>query len=80
MRKHSDWLRLILGSQSGQIFYSAISFTSNGRTWVQMYLKMYLKDVEIAQKVHIIGLNDENNKQLIYLLGTDKGTNWPRNT
>ena len=25
---------------------------------------MYLKDVEIAQKVHIIGLNDENNKQL----------------
>ena len=67
MRKHSDWLRLILGSQSGQIFYSAIFFTSNGHTWVQMYRQMYLKDVEIAKKVHIVGLNNKNIKQLIYV-------------
>ena len=29
---------------------------------------MYLKDVQIAKKVHIVGLNDENIKQLIYFL------------
>ena len=36
---------------------------------------MYLKDVEIAKKVHIVWLNDENIKQLIYFVGTNKGTN-----
>ena len=38
---------------------------------------MYLKDVEIAKKVHIVGFNDEN---MIYYFGTDKGTNRPTNT
>ena len=71
MREHSDWLIVILGSQSGQIFYSAIFFTSNGRTWVQMYRKMYLKDMEIAKKVHILAPTDENIKQvIIYLKST----------
>ena len=28
---------------------------------------MYLKDVEISKKVHIVGLNNENIKQLTYL-------------
>ena len=66
MREHSDWLIVILGSQSGQIFYSAIIFTSNGRTWVQMY-------VEIAKKVHILAPTDENIKQVIYLKSTKIG-------
>ena len=80
MRKHSDWLRLILGSQSGHIFYSTIFFNSNGRTWVKMYRQMFLKDVEIAKKVHIVGLNDENIKQSIYFFGTDKCQNRQTNT
>ena len=67
MSEDSDWLILILGSQSGQIFDSAIIFTSNGRTWVQMYRQMYLKDVEIAKKVHILAPTDENIKEVIYL-------------
>ena len=45
-----------------------------------MYQQMYLKDVEIAKKVHIVGLNDDNIKQLIYLFCTDKATNRPINT
>ena len=45
-----------------------------------MYRQMYLKDIEIAKKVHIVGLNDENIKQMIYFVGTDKITNWPRST
>ena len=73
MREHSDWLIIILGSQSGHIFYSAIIFTSNGRTWVQMYREMYLKDVEIAKKVHILAPTDENIKQVIYLESTKIG-------
>ena len=67
MREYSDWLVVILGSQSGQIFYSAIFFTSNSRTWVQMYRKMYLKDVEIAKKVKFVGVNEENIKQWIHI-------------
>ena len=39
---------------------------------------MYLKDVEIAKKVHIVGLNDKNIKQLIYFFGTDESTNLPK--
>ena len=45
-----------------------------------MYRQMYLKDMEIAKKVHIVGLNDEIIKQLIYSFGTVKSTNRPRNT
>ena len=67
MSEDSDWLIIILGSQSGQIFDSAIIFTSNGPTWVQMYRQMYLKDVEIAKKVHILAPTDENIKEVIYL-------------
>ena len=40
-----------------------------------MYRQMYLKDVEIATKVHIVGLNDENIKQWIYFFGSDKCQN-----
>ena len=41
---------------------------------------MYLKDVEIATNLQIVGLNDQNIKQSIYLLVTDKGTNQQINT
>ena len=41
---------------------------------------MPLKEVEIAKKVRIVGLNDENIKQWIYFLGTEKGTNRQTNT
>ena len=41
---------------------------------------MYLKDVKIAKKVHIVGLNDENVKQLIYFFGTNKCKNRPTKT
>ena len=34
---------------------------------------MYLTDVEIAKKVHIVGLNEENIKQVIYLKSTKMG-------
>ena len=40
-----------------------------------MYRQMYIKDLEIAKKVHIVGLNDENIKQWIYFFGTDKCQN-----
>ena len=75
MREHSDWLRVILGYKSVQIFHSAMIFKTSA-----LYQQMNLKDVEIAKKVHISGLNDKNIKQLIYFFGTDKGTNRPRNT
>ena len=45
-----------------------------------MYRQMYLKDVEIAKKVHIVGLNDENIKQWIYFFGSDKCQNRPTKT
>ena len=45
-----------------------------------MYRQMYLKDVEIAKKVHIVGLNDENIKQWIYFFGSDKCKNRPTKT
>ena len=46
-----------------------------------MYRQMYLKDVEIAKKVHIVGLNDENIKQWIYFFGgSDKCKNRPIKT
>ena len=64
MREHSDWLRVVLGTQSGQIFYSAILFTSNGRTWVQLYRKLYLNTFEIVKKVQILALTDQNIKLL----------------
>ena len=80
MGEHSDWLRVVLVYKSVQLFYSAVIFTQNVRTQVQWYKKMYLKDVEIAKKEHIVGLNNENIKQLIYFFVTDKGTNRPRNT
>ena len=40
-----------------------------------MYRQMYLKDVDIAKKVHIVGLNDENIKQWIYFFLNDKCQN-----
>ena len=80
MREHSDWLRVILGYKSIHLFHSAKIFTSDVRSQVQWYRKIYLKDVEIAKKVHIVGLNDRHIKQLIYLFGTNKGTNRPKNT
>ena len=59
-------------------------------TTISFFKDFYLKrpntgpnvptDVEIAKKVHIVGLNDENIKQLIYLFCTDKATNRPINT
>ena len=80
MRDHSDWIIVILGSQSGQIFYSAIFFTSNGRTWVQWHRQMHLKDVEIAKNLQIVGQNDQNIKQWIYLFCSDKCQNRPTKT
>ena len=80
LREHSDWLRVILGYKSVQIFHSATIYTLNVRTQVQLYRKMYLKDVEIAKKVHIVGLNDQNIKQWIYSFGTDKCQNRQKNT
>ena len=41
---------------------------------------MYLKDVEIAKKVNIVGLNDENIKQWIYFFLKDKSSNRPTKT
>ena len=41
---------------------------------------MYLKDMEIAKKVHIVGLNDENIKQWIYFFLNDKSSNRPTKT
>ena len=48
MREHSDWLIVILGYKSVQIFHSAIIFKLNVRTQVQCYRKLDLKDVNIA--------------------------------
>ena len=45
-----------------------------------MYHQMYLKDVEIAKKVHIVGLKDENIKQWIYFFLNDKCQNRPTKT
>ena len=45
-----------------------------------MYRQMYLKDLEIAKKVQIVRLNDDNIKQLIYFLGSDKCQNRPTKT
>ena len=73
MREHSDWLRVILGYYLEQIFYSAIFFTSNGRTRLQLYRKLYLKTLEIEKKVHILGPTDQNIKLLLYLKCTDNG-------
>ena len=80
LREHSDWLRVILGYKSVQIFHCATIYTYNVRTQVQLYRKMYLKDVEIAKKVHIVGLNDQNIKQWIYSFDTDKLKNRQKNT
>ena len=80
MRKHSDWLRLILGSQSGHILYSTIFFTLNVRTQVKLYRQIYLKDVEIAKNLQIVGQNDQNIKQWIYFFCSDKCQNRPTKT
>ena len=80
MREHSDWLSVILGHKSVQIFHSAPIFKLNVLTQVQCYRKLDLKDVEIAQKVQIVGQNDQNIKQWIYSFCTDKGQNRQKNT
>ena len=71
-REHSNWLIVILGYRSVQIFHSAIIFKLNVRTQVQCYRKLDLKDVDIAKNLQIVRLNDQNIKQLIYSFGTDK--------
>ena len=68
MRDHSDWIIVILGSQSGQIFYSAIFFTSNGRTWVQWHRQMHLKDVEIAKNKSLAKMTKILNSGYIYFV------------
>ena len=80
MRGHSDWLRVILGYKSVQIFHSAIIFKLKVRTQVQRYRKIELKDVDIAKNLHIVGLNDQNIKQWIYSFGTEKCQNRPTKT
>ena len=45
-----------------------------------MYRKMYLKDVDIDKKLQIVGLNDQNIKQSIYFVDTDKCQNRQTNT
>ena len=61
--------------KSVQIFHSAITFKLNVRTQVIRYRKLDLKDVDIAKKVHIVRLNDENIKQWIYFFPKDKCQN-----
>ena len=80
MREHSDWLSLILGYQSVQIFYFGMIFTLKVRTQVKRYRKLYLKDVDIDKNLQIVGLNDQNIKQLIYSFDTDKCQNRQTNT
>ena len=80
MRGHSDWLRVILGYKSVQIFHSAIILKLKVRTQVQRYRKIDLKDVDIAKNFQIVGLNDQNIKQWIYSFGTDKCQNRPTKT
>ena len=41
---------------------------------------MCIKDVEIAKKVRIFGLNNKNIKQWIYFFCRDKCQNWPTKT
>ena len=43
MRKHFDWMRVILGYKSVQIFHFALIFKEKGRTQVQCYRKLDLK-------------------------------------
>ena len=50
MRKHIDWLSVILGYKSVQIFHSPPIFKFNVLTQVQCYRKLDLKDVDIAKK------------------------------
>ena len=40
-----------------------------------MYRQVYLKDVEIAKQVRIVGLKDENIKQWIFFFGSDNCQN-----
>ena len=69
MREHSDWL--ILGYKSVQIFHSAINFKLNVRTQVQCYRKLYLKDVDIARNLQIVGLDYQNIKVRLWVLMHD---------
>ena len=66
MREHSDCMRDILGYQSVHIFHLAFILKYKGRTQVQCYRKLSLKDVDIAKNLQIVGLNDQNIKQCIY--------------
>ena len=79
-REHSDWLIVILGYKSVQIFHSAINFKLNVRTQVKRYRKLDLKDVDIDKNLQIVGLNDQNIKQSIYSFDTDKCQNRQTNT
>ena len=80
MREHSDWLSVILGYKSVQIFHSAPISKLNVRTQVKRYRKVDLKDVDIDKNLQIVGLNDQNIKQSIYFFYTDKCQNRQTNT
>ena len=80
MREHSDWLILILGYKSVQIFHSAIIFKLNVRTQVQCYRKLDLKDMDMAKNLQIVRLNDQNIKKWIYFFCSDKCQNRPTKT
>ena len=81
MREHSDWLSVILGYKLVQIFHSAPISKLNVRTQVKRYRKVDLKDVDIDKNLQIVGLNDQNIKQLIYIFfDTDKCQNRQTNT
>ena len=56
MREDSDWLKVILGYKSLQIFHSVIIFKLKVRTQVQRYRKIDLEDVDIAKNLQIVGL------------------------
>ena len=80
MREHSDWLSVILGYKSLQIFHSAPIFKLNVLTQFQCCRTLDLKDLDIAKNVQIVGLNDQNIKQWIYSFGTAKRQNRQKTT
>ena len=80
MKEHSDWLSVILGYKSVQIFHSVPISKLNVRTQVKRNRQVDLKDVDIDKNLQIVGLNDKNIKQSIYFFDTDKCQNRQTNT
>ena len=56
IRDHSDWLRVILGHKSVQLFYSAIIFKENVPTQVQWYRWLALKMWSLPKRYISLGL------------------------